>query len=261
MKIQILSDIHNEISPFDPIQTDANVVVLAGDIGKGSEGLLWAEQAFPDKHIVYVPGNHEFYHGNRERVLAGIREAAAKSANSHRIHVLDNDEIIIGDVRFIGATLWTDFQLHGEKDTPWAMQDAMNYLNDFKVIRTGEDSARFTPSDSIVLHKESLQWLKNRLDEPFYGKTVVVTHHLPSMLSVASRYKEKMLSACFASNLDYLFGKMDMWVHGHTHDTFDYVENGTRVVCNPRGYVTYRGAENSEFNPTSAIDLNKNISE
>lgn len=119
----------------------------------------------------------------------------------------------------------------------------------------GSQKNRFTPGASARLHKHALAWLKERLAVPFDGKTVVVTHYLPSMLSVAERYKQDMLSACSASNFDYLFGKMDLWIHGHTHDNFDYQEKGTRVVCNPRGFVTDRGVENFDFNPDLIIEV------
>lgn len=113
----------------------------------------------------------------------------------------------------------------------------------------------FTPARSIELHEHSLAWVKGKLDTPFDGKTVVVTHHLPSKQSVVERFKDSLLSACFASELDYLFGKMNMWIHGHTHDNLDYEVNGTRVICNPRGYMTYRGAENFDFNPKLVVEI------
>ena len=101
----------------------------------------------------------------------------------------------------------------------------------------------------------NVRGISGRITVEYAGKTVVVSHHLPSAESVAARFKDSLLSACFASELDYLFGKMDLWVHGHTHDNMDYVANGTRVICNPRGYVTYNGAENFDFNPGLVVEL------
>ena len=202
MKLYVLSDLHLEFSTFEPSKTDADVVVLAGDIGKGSSGIEWARNE---------------------------------------------------GVRFLGTTLWTDFMLFGEAKKSTAMSDGQLCLNDFRVIREG--AGTFTPARSIELHEQSLSWLKAKLDEPFSGKTIVVTHHLPSKQSVVDRFKDDLLSACFASELGYLFGKMDLWVHGHTHDNLDYEANGTRVICNPRGYVTYRGSENLDFNPELVIEI------
>ena len=268
MKIQILSDIHNEISQFDPIQTDADVLVLAGDIGRKEEGIRWAVSAFHGKQIVYVPGNHEFYHGMRETVMEQmrcesigglrlncVRSHAITGADYSRVHFLENDEIIIRDVRFLGCTLWTDFMLHGEAERPYSIRDGKSSLADFRLIRENE-SRMFTPGDAIRLHKESLEWLQDRLNEKYEGKTVVVTHHLPSIHSVAECYKDSLLSACFASHLDHLFdGRIDLWIHGHTHDSVDYILNGTRVICNPRGYVTHKGIENLEFNPRMVVEI------
>ena len=75
------------------------------------------------------------------------------------------------------------------------------------------------------------------------------------MSSVADRFRDNLLSVCFVSELGYLFGKMNLWIHGHTHDNMDYVENGTRVICNPRGYVTYNSTENSDFNPGLVVEI------
>jgi hypothetical protein len=127
------------------------------------------------------------------------------------------------------------------------------YLNDFRTIRDG--GRNYSPKKMIQLHEKSLDWLQQELENPFDGKTVVITHHLPSMSSVAERYKQDLLSACFSSELAHLFGKMSLWIHGHTHDSCDCEMNGTRVVCNPRGYVRSNHAENPEFNPSLIIEI------
>ena len=250
MELHILSDLHLEFSTLEPPATNADIIILAGDIDKGSKGVNWARQAFPDKLILYVPGNHEFYGTQRLEALSLLHIAGKQ----HGVQVLDDAEIVIEGTRFLGCTLWTDFLLFGEAKKSTAMSDGQLCLNDFRVIREGEKTP-FTPARSIELHKQSLAWLKTKLDEPFDGKTVVVTHHLPSRQSVVDRFKDALLSACFASELDYLFGKMDLWVHGHTHDNLDYEVNGTRVICNPRGYVTYNCQENFDFRPGLVIEI------
>lgn len=250
MKLHILSDLHLEFSTFEPFKTDADVVVLAGDIGKGTNGINWARSAFPDKNILYVPGNHEFYGADRPETLAAIRAAAQECG----VHLLDEDEIVINGVRFLGCTLWTDFRLFGDDRKHQTIVAGMYGLNDFRVIREGSQGL-FTPLHSIELHEKSLAWLKAKLDTPFDGKTAVMTHHLPSARSVVERFKDSLLAACFASELDYLFGKMGLWIHGHTHDNLDYEVNGTRVICNPRGYVTHWGQENSNFNPGLEVEI------
>lgn len=249
-KLHILSDLHLEFSMLEPPATNADVIVLAGDIWKGYKGVYWARETFPDKPILYVPGNHEFYGTKRLETLRLMRMAGQQAD----VQILDEDEVVLDGVRFLGATLWTDFFLFGEEHKLFAMQIGQQSLNDFRLVKEN-DELIFNPALSIELHEKSLVWLKTKLDEPFEGKTVVVTHHLPSMLSVVDRFKGSPLAACFASELDHLFGKMDLWIHGHTHDNLDYVANGTRVICNPRGYVTYNGAENFHFNPGLVIEI------
>lgn len=250
MKILILSDLHLEFADFNPTSTEFDVVVLAGDIGKNDAGIYWARSTWPDKPIIYVAGNHEFYGYSRKNVLSNLK-SAAKDAD---VYFLDNEEIIINGVRFLGSTLWTDFCLFGTDKQNECMRNGQRGLNDFKVIVEG--GLNFTPEDSLVLHQESIQWLESKLKHSsFDGETVVITHHCPSWNSVALRYQSDLLSACFASRLEHLMGYSKLWIHGHTHDSFDYDLNGTRVICNPRGYVLKnRKQENMSFNPDLIVD-------
>lgn len=257
MRIHVLSDLHLEFAEYEDHAVECDVVVLAGDIHLGIQGVEWARQRWADKEIVYVPGNHEYYRSQYDQ----LNDLFAEAGKLHGVHVLNRGEVIIGGVRFLGATLWTDFELFGEGEKPWAMRECSSYLADFRVIRYG--GRVFTPEDSIVLHRQDVAWLESKLrgksptvGEPFDGKTVVVTHHLPSRRSVADRYAKELASSGFASDLSRLLGLSDLWIHGHTHDRFDYVEAGTRVICNPRGYVTYHnGQENFEFNPALVVEV------
>ncbi|MDD2934068.1 MAG: metallophosphoesterase [Methylotenera sp.] len=246
MKLHILSDLHNEFSLYHPEQVDADVIVLAGDIWKGDRGIAWAHESWPGKRIIYIAGNHEFYGKNRLETLSRLRI----SARECNVDFLDNDEVFINNTRFLGCTLWTDFELFGKEHQLECMREGQQSLNDFRVIHEGH--GHFSPTHSIALHKESIAWLKAKLDKPFEGQTVVVTHHLPSFMSVAPHYQNSKLSACFASKLDQMINgeKVQLWIHGHTHDNFDYKLNGTRILCNPRGYYSKEcGNENPNFNP------------
>jgi len=255
MRIHVLSDLHIEISSYLPHKIECDVVVLAGDIGSGAEGIEWARRAWPSKKIIYVPGNHEYYYLDRNAALQAMRETASKLG----VHLLDNDEVLIDGVRFLGSTLWTDFKLFGESVKQESMSVGKSCLNDFRLIVEGNKV--FSPARSIELHEASLAWLSARLNEDFAGETVVVTHHLPSMQSVADRFKTSMLSACFSSNLDAMFGRSALWIHGHTHDSLDYMRKGTRVVCNPRGYSRYgTDQENFDFNPTFVAEIGAGFS-
>lgn len=249
MKLHILSDLHLEFTTFVPPPTDADVVVLAGDIAKGTDGLYWAAKHFERQSVIYVPGNHEYYGAEFYTMLSELRHVAHELG----IFLLDNDDVVLDDehgnlVRFLGGTLWTDFNLFGPERRVLCLNAASMGLNDFWRITDG--GLALLPEQTARWHERHVQWLSDRLRQPFPGKTVVVTHHLPSARSVAQRYKTEILSACFASELDHLFGPMALWIHGHTHDSFDYQVGGTRVICNPRGYTSgYAVPENPNFDP------------
>ena len=245
MKIQILSDLHTEFTDFSPPDVSADIVILAGDIGVGLGGLDWAVKRFGENPVIYVPGNHEFYRHSTDLVDELRANAPAN------IYVLDNDVIELFGVRFLGATLWTDFELFG--DAEFAMHHAASSMNDFVSIR--HDGRIFTPADSVELHWTSKRWLNKKLRSPFVGPTVVVTHHLPAAGSIAKRYASDPLSAAFGSRLEDVIRthSPELWIHGHTHVPCDYVLGSTRVVCNPRGYPGE--SDSSGFNPALMIEL------
>lgn len=248
MRINVLSDLHLGLGVIDPPDNDADLVVLAGDIARPKAAIDWASTL--DKPVLYVPGNHEFYGHSIAGTLADLRRLAAGTS----IRMLDDDEVIIGGVRFLGTTLWTDFALSGEgaaRDA--AMCEAQRFMRDFAVIRIGERP--FTPADSAALFERHARWLGERLAEPFAGPTVVITHHAPSPRSVHPRFADSPLNPSFVSDLEHLLGgaRAALWIHGHTHDSFDYDVAGTRVVCNPRGYAMNGANENRSFDPDLCI--------
>ena len=237
MKIHILNDLHIEFADFTIPETDADVLILAGDIGVGLGGLEWLERQNLKKPVIYVPGNHEYYRHD----ISLIDEM--KNYGLPNVHVLNDSFVEIGDVRFLGCTLWTDFGYFGEADKFFAMHQASSCMADFSRIKYA--GRTFSPNDAIELHTYSRNWLKCMLEENFDGKTIVVTHHAPSSGSVHPRYMNDLLTAAFVSNLEDLMdgGRIALWVHGHMHDAFDYDVYGTRVVCNPRGYVSYENVD------------------
>jgi len=247
MKLHILNDLHIEFEDIVPPATDADVVILAGDIGVGIDGLHWAQKRFPNRPVIYVPGNHEFYHHD----IALIDELKAEAPDN--IHVLNDDRAVIDGVRFLGSILWTDFRLFGEADKFFAMQQARQQMTDFSIIQN--HGQQFSPEDAIRLHEASRDWLAVMLAEPFDGKTVVVTHHAPSSRSVHPRYARDLLTPAFASNLENLMDgkRAELWVHGHTHDSFDYEIYDTRVICNPRGYSPVE--LNPDFRPDWIVEV------
>ncbi len=249
MRLHVLSDLHLGLQGMSPPAVDADVTILAGDILRpAAAAMTWA--ASLGRPVLYVPGNHEFYGGS----IPDVRRELARSAHEHGVQLLDEDVQVIDGVRFVGATLWTDFKLFGDAQSAMAMALSAKFMRDFSAIRNADGSV-FTPADSCALFAEQYAWLAAVLDEPFNGPTVVITHHAPTPRSVHPRFAESPVSAAFASDCSALMGRPVLWVHGHTHDSFDYVVNGTRVVCNPRGYCPRGVNENPAFDPRLCIEV------
>ncbi|MCA3265761.1 MAG: metallophosphoesterase family protein [Azospirillum sp.] len=278
MKVAVFSDLHREFireawrhrpsmiddDPDFPVgrgRLDADVVVLAGDIDVGVAGIEWAKRTFP-QDVVYVAGNHEFYDREFKATLAACRQAAAGS----NVSFLENDEVRFGDVRFIGCTFWTDFELVGREDATRAsaMKAASNIMSDYRVIGFDDGASgirRLRPEDTRTVNAVSKAYLHERLAEPFEGRTIVVTHHLPFFASVSRRFAEshrdRLIFASFASPMDDLAHEEiapDLWIHGHTHDSKLYEIGNVAVACNPRGYP--RGSRHgADFDPNFILEI------
>lgn len=154
MKLQVFSDIHLEFGAPAPPRTTGDVIVAAGDIGVGLEGLVWLSQF--DCEVVYVAGNHEFYDCDLDETRAELADLAGHLG----IHFLDNSAVEIGGVRFLGSTLWTDFD---NKQAP-LYHHAADMMNDFRMVR--RHGRNLTPNDCVALHQASLAWLGETLAEP-----------------------------------------------------------------------------------------------
>lgn len=265
MKIWVLSDMHTEFGPWEPPTIpDADVCVIPGDIAAGAvQAIDWCrEHVLPHMPIVTVLGNHEFYGSNIERELKLGREYAPHAG----VHLLENSSVIIDGVRFLGCTLWTNFDLLANGD-PGAQMTALAAsragMNDFQRIKLKDFSKdRFHPEDARDTHQHSVAWLESQLATEFVGDTVVVTHHCPSPQSVHPRFRRELLSASYASDLEPLIERYQpaLWLHGHTHDSYDYSIGATRVLCNPRGYPPEKRAkvqtpENTAFDPGLVAEI------
>ena len=266
MKLHILSDLHLELFKFEPdpaAVAAADVIVLAGDIHKGTKAIPWARQAFPDKPIVYVAGNHEYYDNYWFLLVDDMRE----QARLHNVHFLENDAVTINDFRFLGATLWTDFEFNAVSRKSQNMRLIESEMSDYMLIdpalKVGQPYTRLRAVQTLERHQASIAWLKAELPKGDPEKTVVVTHHYPHKNSCAPKWAKDPINAAFGSNieLDVLLGAT-LWVHGHTHDSFDYrvkrADRSVRVVCNPRGYPPNgrrNSWENDAFNPALLVEL------
>jgi len=253
MRLHVLSDLHLGFGALERPRNNADLVVLAGDIARPRDAAAFASSF--DRPVLMVFGNHEFYGSSLDGAADELKALCAGT----QVRVLDTDEIVVGGVRFLGATLWTDFALFGEGEPmATAMAAARERIRDFSRIRIAESSASmFTPEDARALFHRHASWLADRLAAPHAGPTVVITHHAPSRLSIHPRFAGSLINACFVSDAEHLLGgdRVQLWIHGHTHDSFDYRVKGTRVVCNPRGYAKNGVNENALFDPNLVVDV------
>jgi Icc-related predicted phosphoesterase len=255
VKIRILSDLHLEFADFTPPQTSADVIVLAGDIWLRDLGVFWAAETFPPEKTVYVLGNHEAYRENLDETVARCRATAKRRG----IRFLENDVAVIAGIRFVGAILWSDFCLMGNDfDRRYAMHLADRQINDFRLISVTDRMKRrrrLAAQDMAVRHMASRQFIECELKRPFPGPTVIVTHFLPTPLSISEKFRGDPLNPYFCSDLTAVIEEWqpDLWVHGHTHESCDYSIRKTRVICNPRGYLPHEAKPH--FCPDLIVDL------
>ena len=264
MRIQIASDLHLEylewrFPDYRGVElANADVLVLAGDIANGSRALdLFADWPVP---VIYVPGNHEYYGYSFAALQA---ELANKAKTFENVIVLSPGVTKLGGIRFIGCTLWTDYDIFGEQCRELAMTACSASLPDHTVIKI-DGNSQFSPAIAREFHLAQREWLRARLGEPFAGKTVVVTHHAPARGSLHPMFENNLISAAFVSDLSCMLGVATLHIHGHTHHSFDYDVNGTRVIANPMGYS--KGVkvvvspeklqrENLDFNAQFVVEL------
>lgn len=294
MRLQICSDLH--VEHFSPehaslagirVAEDVDLLLLPGDIGSGDRSFEVA-RALADQTgvpVAWLPGNHEFYGRDLLRQMDRYRTLAEQHAGV--IALLDSTTEVNG-VRLVGGTLWTDFKLYeGAARLPTAvaaMTVGDRSLSDFQLIKW--NGGPFTAAHSAQLHARTRGYLEQVLAQPFNGPTVVMTHHAPHPKSVHATYAagERVLRSptrlpdeknswwinpCFVSDLSPLLANVDLWAHGHVHNSFDYTVGRCRVVANPRGYplrnrerqmlIDADGQpifENQEFDPAKVVTLN-----
>jgi predicted phosphodiesterase len=272
MKIALASDLHLEFGDLDIVNTDnAQVLILSGDICVAADldmrdrrqtemGFArYRSERFHDffercaanfPHVIYVMGNHEYYHSDFATALGDMRRKLEHLPN---LYVMERDVKVIGDVTFIGGTLWTDMN-NQDSLTLYHMRTMMN---DFRVITNsttpvhfkteqGEFRTRvgkFSPEDAVEEHVKMKQYIQSVVQGNHDIKYVVVGHHSPSKQSTHEMYAhDTVMNGGYSSDLDEFIAdhpQIRLWTHGHTHHPFDYQIGQTRVVCNPRGYIGY----------------------
>jgi predicted phosphodiesterase len=248
VRLHVLSDLHLEFGPVPLPDVDADAVVLAGDISVGLRGIDWASRTFAGRPILYVPGNHEYYGHTYPRFLEKMRTRALELG----VVLLSDGAVTIEGVRFLGATLWTDYELTGDRRL--AEATAQDVMVDFKTIRVEPSFRRAGPRDAQLWHIQSRRWLERELSTPHTGGTVVITHHAPSPRSLDAVRPRHPIDAAYASDLEALVERSgaDCWVHGHTHRCVDYRLGATRVVSNQRGYPD---EPVERFNPALVVEV------
>lgn len=254
MKIQVCSDLHLEHSKarVPDVVDGADCVVIAGDTAVPLQSSLIEIRRVIDRSVpvVVVAGNHEFF---RTEMPVELEEARLL-ARQLGIHLLENDSVVVGNVRFLGASLWTDYALFGEAVRPLAMREARMRMNDHRLIKWSKQPwLRFRPEEALRLHRESRAYLEAALALPFHGATVVVTHHAPHPQSLPERWQESYLSAAYASDLTEPITRFEpeVWIHGHVHRRVDYRVGRTRIVSNPCGYP----GERTGFDPALVLEV------
>jgi len=247
MKFLLASDLHTEFwkgkcpLPSLPNPDEYDVVILAGDIGIGTTGIEWALEYFPmDKEILYLAGNHEFYHQDYHQ----FRIDARKAVEGTRIKLLDPGVVEYDDCVVIGATLWSSLFLNGYPyQQDWQYERA---LSDFRVIKY--EGKNFSAENMRTINKRETEFIVTSLGSE--KKTIVVTHFLPSQDCIAPQYLGDNLNPYFCNDLDWIMeenkildwimeeNKIDVWCSGHTHIPYDKThKSGTRLVCNSYGYL------------------------
>jgi hypothetical protein len=286
MKIKLVSDIHLEFSDFF-IKNDNNcdVLILGGDIMVAQdlhdhpEPANTADQAaianstglghrqeraqrfrdflkrcsFQFPHVIYIAGNHEFYHG---KFFAGLDYLRSECSKFPNVYFLEREVKRIDDVLFLGGTLWTDCNKHD----PLTMHALSDMMNDFRIIRNDHSGYRtMSTKDICERHRNTLQYFRTVLADNKDTKCVVVGHHSPSHMSIHPQYAhDQIMNGGYHSDLsDFILDhpQIKLWTHGHTHHPFDYMIGDTRVVCNPRGYENDGYSEDTGWNPDIVLEV------
>lgn len=212
MRLQVVSDLHYEMryTRVDPI---GDVLVIAGDLAHASQVTSYlTASAQLWKHVVYVPGNHEYYGLSVE---AG--NALLKRELPSNVHVLINESVTIEGQRFVGSTLWSQ---------------------PVKLWSDGRHIEGCTREAMCGWNAECREYLAGEVR----AGDVVVTHFMPVMLEdlleaghVSPYTPDPVFDVYFGNGgIDLSLAKL--WVFGHTHNAIDICVRGTRLVCNPVGY-------------------------
>jgi Icc-related predicted phosphoesterase len=263
MKIALVSDVHLEFGDLDfDNDSGADVLILGGDICVASDmaqrdpyntmGEQYRSNRFHDffqrccerfPHVIFIVGNHEHYHGDFARTVPHFKDVLSYLPN---LHILEKETFVLDDITFIGGTLWTDMNKRDNR----TLHDISRMMNDFRCVDNSaktEDGrgwpGRFTTTDAANDHDAMVAFIDQTIAANPAGRYVVVGHHSPSRLSTHPKYQSQfIMNGGYSSELDDFIQdrpQIKLWTHGHTHEDFDYMIAGCRILCNPRGYINY----------------------
>ena len=263
MKIALVSDVHLEFGDLDfDNDSNADVLILGGDICIANDmaqrdpyntmGEQYRSNRFHDffqrcsdrfPHVIFIVGNHEHYHGDFAKTVPHFKDVLGYLPN---LHILEKETFVLDDITFIGGTLWTDMNKRDNR----TLHDISRMMNDFRCVDNSaktEDGrgwpGRFNTIDAANDHDAMLAFIRTTVETNPAGRYVVVGHHAPSKLSTHPRYQDQfIMNGGYSSELDNFIldhPQIRLWTHGHTHEDFDYMIAGCRILCNPRGYINY----------------------
>ena len=233
-RLWVLSDLHLEAVPhpeaFQPVRPEFDVLAVAGDVWEGDsdQALRIVADLAGGKPSVFVMGNHEPWNSE----LGQQRQRAARAAERYGVTLLDDSEAAIGELRFVGGTLWGDGRLAGRHATPNVA------TGERIVIGQGRGAHPITGKDQADLHRATCSMIEAAVAAEDPRPLVVVTHHAPHPLCLPAAHRTGWIAGNSASDLSELLdtGRVALWVHGHIHDTIDLTHaSGTRIVCNAAG--------------------------
>lgn len=251
MRLWIVSDLHCDASLWSPAAVPAhNILVVAGDVSNSPEGAIAELQRiaqFTPAPIIFVPGNHDFFGSRLDDAFDGLVTGG--------VHVLrPGAPVEIGGVRFVGSTLWTDWQLRDQEFQAQAW--AARHMPEYGYV-TRADGELIWPRDVYDEHQRHRRAIEELLQVPHDGPTIVVTHHAPSIRSIHPGDRTDVSAAAYASDLTEIIERHrpELWVHGHVHHAVDYAVGDTRVVCNPRGYQSEGFSERTGWREDLVVEV------
>ena len=259
VRFQILSDLHIDsyvrrgLAMGEIPKTDCDAIIVAGDTANGDMGIRWLiKQAHRlNKPIFVITGNHEYFGEDVARFDQHLKQLTEGT----QVTLLQCDTVLFAGVRLLGATLWTDYTYQAREDT---LAAAKQVMRDYQQIYRGR--RLFTPEDSMLIHEQHKSWLLSQLHDvqSTQQPTVVITHHSISPNSVSAQYQDLPSNAAFVTDLSEILESEyapSLWVHGHTHEAFDYVQGNTRVIVNPRAYPSEISSTSIKFDWSKTIEV------